>query len=67
MTQNDQIKAHLDAGKSITPIEALTAYGIMRLASRISDLKRSGYPIITEIVKRENDGKTIKFARYRKG
>jgi hypothetical protein len=33
---------------SISSLEAITEYGILRLASRINDLKRKGYPIISE-------------------
>ena len=34
---------------SITQLEALKDLGVMRLASRISDLKKQGYPIKSEI------------------
>ena len=44
-SQNKIIKAHLESGKTITAIEALTEYKCFRLASRISDLKKSGYPV----------------------
>ena len=40
-------------------------YGIMRLASRITDLKKAGYPIRREMVTRKNRyGETVTFARY---
>ena len=44
-TQNQLIKDALDAGRTITALEALDEFGCFRLASRISDLKKSGYPI----------------------
>jgi hypothetical protein len=34
---------------SITSIEAITDYGILRLASRINDLRRQGFNITSEI------------------
>jgi hypothetical protein len=38
----------------------------MRLASRISDLKRQKYPIVSKMEKGENrNGKTVHFAVYR--
>lgn len=47
-TQNDRILRHLNDYGSITSLEAMNEYGIMRLASRISDLKKMGYPITSE-------------------
>lgn len=44
-TQNERILRHLKEIGKITPIQALQEYGIMRLASRISDLKKEGYEI----------------------
>lgn len=40
MTQTEKIMNHLQVCGTITAGEALTEYGIMRLASRISDLKK---------------------------
>lgn len=44
-TQNQRLIDYLDSHGSITQLEALNVLGIMRLASRISDLKRKGYHI----------------------
>lgn len=60
MSQVSEIKAYLDAGNSLTPIEALMKFGCFRLAARIKDLRDSGMNIIT--IKEEKDGKT--FAKY---
>ena len=51
-TQNDRIVDYIKKFGSITQLEALQDLGVMRLASRISDLRRLGYPIVsdTEIV-----------------
>ncbi len=51
MTQNQMILNHLEEHGSITSLEAMTTYGIMRLASRISDLRRKGYNISSTRIK----------------
>ena len=48
MTQCDRILRHMKDYGSITSLEAMSEYGIMRLASRINDLKCQGYPIVSE-------------------
>lgn len=42
-TQNERIIAYIKEFGSITQLEALKDLGVMRLASRISDLKKRGY------------------------
>lgn len=65
MTQCETILRHLEACGSITSLEAMQEYGIMRLASRIADLKTAGYHIRREMVTRMNRyGETVTFARY---
>ena len=49
MTQCEMILRHMEDCGSITSLEAMQEYGIMRLASRISDLKQLGHPICSEI------------------
>ena len=49
MTQTEKILRHMRAFGSITSLEAMNEYGIMRLASRISDLKKQGYPITSTV------------------
>ncbi|MEE1357654.1 MAG: helix-turn-helix domain-containing protein [Clostridia bacterium] len=46
-TQCDRIIRHLRDYGSITSLEAITEYGILRLASRINDLKKKGYTIVS--------------------
>ena len=48
-TQNERILDYIDQFGSITQLEALRDLGCMRLASRISDLKRQGYPITSKL------------------
>ena len=44
-TQNQRILDYIDEFGSITQLEALKEFGCMRLASRISELRRAGVPI----------------------
>ena len=60
-SQNKIIKAHLESGKTITAIEALTEYQCFRLASRISDLKQSGYPVDKTMVQLANGKRIAKY------
>lgn len=53
MTQCEQILHHMQTLGSITSLEAMQKYGIMRLASRITDLRRRGIAITKQIVKGE--------------
>ena len=47
LTQCERILRHLQDFGSISSLEAMQEYGIMRLASRINDLKRMGHKIIS--------------------
>ena len=49
-TQNERILAYIAEFGSITQLEALRDLGVMRLASRISDLRKKGYAIVSERV-----------------
>lgn len=65
MTQTERVIRHLRDYGSITSAEAMQDYGIMRLASRISDLKKSGMPIRVEMVGGKNRyGEAVNYARY---
>lgn len=65
MTQNEKVLNYIEKFGSITQLEALSDLGIMRLASRISDLKKQDYKIKKEMVKSKNRfGYTVQFARY---
>ena len=45
MTQDDRILASLKAGNSLTGLQALDLFGTMKLATRVSELKRQGFDI----------------------
>lgn len=64
-TQSDRVLAYLREHGSITQLAALSELGIMRLASRISDLKKSGYAFESkmEIVK-NRFGESCAIKRY---
>ena len=68
MTQSQRILRHLEDYGSITQMDAIRDYGIMRLASRVNDLRREGHPIVTEVVEGRNRyGEKTRWARYRMG
>jgi hypothetical protein len=60
MSQNDQIRAALLAGRTLTPLDALTEFGCFRLAARVADLRRSGLDI--ECINETTNGK--RYAHY---
>ena len=65
MTQCEQVIRHMEESGSITSLEAMQEYGIMRLASRITDLKKEGIPIHRDMVSQKNRyGETVTFAQY---
>lgn len=59
VSQHDMCIRYLLEYGSITPLEALEAFGCFRLSAVIFDLRREGYEIRTDI----NEGKK-KFAIY---
>ena len=65
-TQSERILRHLQDYGSITPVEAMAEYGIMRLGARIWDLKKQGHVISTERETGKNRyGEKTAYARYR--
>lgn len=67
-TQTERVLDYIDEFGSITQMEALNDLGVMRLASRISDLKRKGYPITSSIeVVKNRYGERCHIKRYSMG
>ena len=65
ITQCERIVRYMNEFGCITPLDALSDLGVMRLASRISDLRKSGVPIKKEMVSAKNRyGETVHFAKY---
>lgn len=54
VTQNQRVLDYMQEFNGITQLEALRDLGVMRLASRISDLRRKGHPIVSEVVTVKN-------------
>lgn len=65
MKQCEIVLRHMEELGSITSLEAMQEYGIMRLASRITDLKKAGIPIHRDMITQKNRyGEPVTFARY---
>ena len=65
MTQCERILRHMEDYGSITSLEAMTEYGIMRLASRVTDLKNRGVDIDRVFETSKNRyGESVSYARY---
>lgn len=63
--QTSTVFRHLREEGSITPLEALERYGIMRLGARIHDLREDGIPIKTTRRKGRNRyGRAVSYAEY---
>lgn len=64
-TQCDKVLEYMKTFGSITQLEALFDLGCMRLASRISDLRKQGYAIGRRIKTGKNRyGDSVSFAEY---
>jgi hypothetical protein len=61
VSQNAQVLAHLQGGKTLTPLEAFSLYGTLALHSRIAQLRSEGHQIECRMVTR--DGK--RWGEYR--
>lgn len=66
ITQCERILRHMKDYGSITSLEAVNEYGIMRLASRINDLRAQGIAIVSEVKTGKNRyGEDTHFAVYK--
>lgn len=64
-TQAQRVLDYMRVFGSITQLEALNVIGVMRLASRISDLKRRGYPIDSKMITVKNRyGESCRIKQY---
>ena len=66
-TQNEKILKYLQTHKrGLTAMQALEKFGCMRLASRISDLRKIGYVISREMIAvKDRDGDVRYVANYK--
>lgn len=60
-SQNATILKHLKRNRTLSPLEALKRFGVMRLAARIYELRNDGHLIGTRL-KQTDDG--VRFAEY---
>ena len=65
LNQCERILKYIEEQGSISQLEALEHFGCMRLASRMSDLKKMGYNVTRRMEKKKNRyGEPISYARY---
>ena len=66
-SQNERVLKYLQIHKrGITQYQALDKLGVMRLASRISDLREMGYPILKDTIEvRNRYDEVCRVAQYR--
>ena len=61
LSQNDIVLEHLERFGVLTSLTAMNKYGIMRLASRVTDLRNMGYDIKRNWgYSKDKDGKVLK-------
>lgn len=66
LKQTELIIRHMQDYGSISSLTAMQEYGILRLASRISDLRAQGYAIVAETKTGKNRyGENTHYAVYR--
>lgn len=64
-SQNERVLAYIREYGGITQFEATTRLGVSRLASRIHNLRKSGYAITGKTVRVKNRwGETCSVKRY---
>lgn len=67
-TQNNRILEYIAQFGSITQLDALRDLGVMRLASRVSDLRKKGYNIVSTSEEVKNRyGEACRIKRYSLG
>jgi helix-turn-helix protein len=63
LSQAEQILNYLKSGHTLTTLDALAFFNCFRLASRISELRSEGHPIISDMITTSSSKKKV--ARYR--
>lgn len=65
MTQKERVLQYMQEFGSITPVEAFTDLGVMRLSARIFDLQKDGVPIKRVTVYTKNRyGEAVHYTKY---
>jgi len=66
VTQIDRIIMWIDRHGSITALDAMREFGVMRLASRINDMRADGMEIESTLETGLNSfGEKVKYSRYK--
>ena len=64
-TQRQLILRYIEDNGSITPMEAFAEFGITKLATRISEMRKDGMEFKIEMIDSTNRyGKPTRYARY---
>jgi hypothetical protein len=63
MSQRLEILRALAKGERLTPLRALEQFGCLSLSQRVGELKREGWPIVSEMVDMPS-GKRVAEYRY---
>jgi len=61
LSQKEQIRKALEAGETLTPLDALKRFGTMKLTTRISELIDENFPIKKEWVRTESGKKVMSY------
>lgn len=64
MTQNETVLYHLCMCRSITALDAIKYYHIMRLSARIADLRSLGLDIASELMTVKTEYGSTTVAKY---
>ena len=64
-SQKENILEYLEAGHSITQMEALSLFGCARLAPRIGELREDGYQIESKPVRVKTRSGYVTVSEYR--
>lgn len=54
VAQNERLLKAMQRGEKLTALNALNDYGVFRLASRICDIRKHGYPVQSKMVSVKN-------------
>jgi len=64
LSQKQRIRAWLESGRTLTPLDALHLFNSFSLAQRIKELRREGMAIKTTMIEIKSGGKKKHIAKY---
>lgn len=66
-SQRERLVSFFDSGKTLTRLTAWSELGILEAPARISELRSSNYPIVTNMITVTNRyGESVRVAEWRK-